>query len=158
MEEAIRNLCRSLSSFCNHIDSSCDALKQSLDRRPIPLGLFYLLSIQPTILQLQPSNIYIYIYSCDRFRLIHLHTMPQSPCIQGHHWSQPARFYDVWDRVFRGALRSLQWGLQEEPVWSFPTPRSPQGLRILSRYNSRSIHVWCLVAEKWLKKKDEWYC
>ena len=62
MEEAIRNLCRSLSSFCNHIDSSCDALKQSLDRRPIPLGLFYLLSIQPTILQLQPSNIYIYIY------------------------------------------------------------------------------------------------
>lgn len=37
MEEAIRNLCRSLSSFCNHVDSSCDALKQSLDRRPIPL-------------------------------------------------------------------------------------------------------------------------
>ncbi|XP_041023161.1 uncharacterized protein LOC121264151 isoform X2 [Juglans microcarpa x Juglans regia] len=37
MEEGIRSLSRSLASFCNHLESSCYALKQSLDRRPIPL-------------------------------------------------------------------------------------------------------------------------
>lgn len=39
MEEGIRSLTRSLASFCNHLESSCYALKQSLDRRPIPLGM-----------------------------------------------------------------------------------------------------------------------
>ncbi|KAK8702405.1 hypothetical protein V6N13_020760 [Hibiscus sabdariffa] len=37
MEELITNLSKSLGSFCNHLQSSCDALKQSVDRRPIPL-------------------------------------------------------------------------------------------------------------------------
>ncbi|GMN39633.1 hypothetical protein TIFTF001_008863 [Ficus carica] len=37
MEESITSFCRSLASFSNHLDSSCDALKQSLLRRPIPL-------------------------------------------------------------------------------------------------------------------------
>ncbi|KAK6944163.1 hypothetical protein RJ641_025265 [Dillenia turbinata] len=37
MEESISNFCKTLASFCNHLQSSCVSLKQSLDRRPIPL-------------------------------------------------------------------------------------------------------------------------
>ncbi|KAM2565563.1 hypothetical protein TB1_008177 [Malus domestica] len=37
MEESIRSLCKGVASFCNHFHSSCDALKTSVDRRPIPL-------------------------------------------------------------------------------------------------------------------------
>nr|KJB44220.1 hypothetical protein B456_007G240500 [Gossypium raimondii] len=37
MEDLITNLSKSLGSFCNHLQSSCDALKQSIDRRPIPI-------------------------------------------------------------------------------------------------------------------------
>ncbi|KAL5739807.1 hypothetical protein ACOSQ2_028987 [Xanthoceras sorbifolium] len=37
MEESILNVSRSLGWFCNHLENSCDALKQSLLRRPIPL-------------------------------------------------------------------------------------------------------------------------
>ncbi|XP_062167793.1 uncharacterized protein LOC133873992 [Alnus glutinosa] len=37
MEEEIRSLRKSLGTFCNHLESSCYALKQSLERRPIPL-------------------------------------------------------------------------------------------------------------------------
>ncbi|KAJ4705473.1 Methyl-CpG-binding domain protein 4 [Melia azedarach] len=37
MEELISNLSKSLGFFCNHVETSCDALKQSIQRRPIPL-------------------------------------------------------------------------------------------------------------------------
>ncbi|XP_031283610.1 uncharacterized protein LOC116142318 isoform X1 [Pistacia vera] len=37
MEETISNLCKTLAYFCNHVDNSCEALKQSVQRRPIPL-------------------------------------------------------------------------------------------------------------------------
>ncbi|KAJ6778580.1 SPINDLE AND KINETOCHORE-ASSOCIATED PROTEIN 3 [Salix koriyanagi] len=37
MEETISEFSKSIGSFCNHLQSSCDALKQSIDRRPIPL-------------------------------------------------------------------------------------------------------------------------
>ncbi|KAJ8438933.1 hypothetical protein Cgig2_012828 [Carnegiea gigantea] len=37
MEETMRNMSKSLATFCNNLQSSSDALKQSLDRRPIPL-------------------------------------------------------------------------------------------------------------------------
>ncbi|KAH7840479.1 hypothetical protein Vadar_017525 [Vaccinium darrowii] len=37
MDESIGVLCKTLASFCNHLQSSCDALKQSIERRPIPL-------------------------------------------------------------------------------------------------------------------------
>lgn len=37
MEESIAKLGKSLGRFCNHLQNSCDALKQSVDRRPIPL-------------------------------------------------------------------------------------------------------------------------
>ncbi|XP_030512524.2 uncharacterized protein LOC115726681 isoform X1 [Rhodamnia argentea] len=37
MEETITTLSKSLGYFCNHLQSSVDALKQSMDRRPIPL-------------------------------------------------------------------------------------------------------------------------
>ncbi|GAB4834113.1 hypothetical protein Ancab_032373 [Ancistrocladus abbreviatus] len=37
MEESITKLNQTLASFCNNLQSSCDALRQSLDRRPIPL-------------------------------------------------------------------------------------------------------------------------
>ncbi|PKI32804.1 hypothetical protein CRG98_046797 [Punica granatum] len=37
MEETISMLSKSLGSFCNHLQTSVDALKQSIDRRPIPL-------------------------------------------------------------------------------------------------------------------------
>ncbi|XP_058204341.1 uncharacterized protein LOC131318523 isoform X2 [Rhododendron vialii] len=37
MDDAIGVLCKTLASFCNHLQSSCDALKQSVERRPIPL-------------------------------------------------------------------------------------------------------------------------
>ncbi|XWS66525.1 hypothetical protein CRYUN_Cryun05aG0207000 [Craigia yunnanensis] len=37
MEDLIANLSKTLGSFCNHLQSSCDSLKQSIDRRPIPL-------------------------------------------------------------------------------------------------------------------------
>ncbi|EXC03811.1 hypothetical protein L484_012424 [Morus notabilis] len=37
MEESISSFCRSLASFTNHLETSCDALAQSIRRRPIPL-------------------------------------------------------------------------------------------------------------------------
>ncbi|PON44924.1 hypothetical protein PanWU01x14_262970 [Parasponia andersonii] len=37
MEESIGSLCGSLASFSNHLETSCDALKQSINRRAIPL-------------------------------------------------------------------------------------------------------------------------
>ncbi|XP_038905415.1 uncharacterized protein LOC120091453 [Benincasa hispida] len=37
MEELISNFTKTLAPFCNHLQNSCDALKQSMDRRPIPL-------------------------------------------------------------------------------------------------------------------------
>ncbi|XVF55940.1 hypothetical protein PTKIN_Ptkin06aG0075900 [Pterospermum kingtungense] len=37
MDDLITNFSKSVGSFCNHLQSSCDALKQSIDRRPIPL-------------------------------------------------------------------------------------------------------------------------
>ncbi|KAK6232366.1 hypothetical protein SCA6_002439 [Theobroma cacao] len=37
MEDLITDFSKTLGSFCNHLQSSCDALKQSIDRRPIPL-------------------------------------------------------------------------------------------------------------------------
>lgn len=37
MEDSVSIFCKTLASFCNHLDSSCDALKQSVERRPIPL-------------------------------------------------------------------------------------------------------------------------
>ncbi|KDP21927.1 hypothetical protein JCGZ_03065 [Jatropha curcas] len=37
MEESIGKFSKRLTSFCNHLQTSCDAIKQSVDRRPIPL-------------------------------------------------------------------------------------------------------------------------
>ncbi|KAJ4824840.1 hypothetical protein Tsubulata_035386 [Turnera subulata] len=37
MEESIASLSKTLGSFCNHLQSSCDALMESVARRPIPL-------------------------------------------------------------------------------------------------------------------------
>ncbi|KAK6131637.1 hypothetical protein DH2020_034651 [Rehmannia glutinosa] len=37
MEEPIGKLCRTVTKFCNHLQTSCSALKESVDRRPIPL-------------------------------------------------------------------------------------------------------------------------
>ncbi|XP_022151355.1 uncharacterized protein LOC111019317 [Momordica charantia] len=37
MEELISNFSKTLAPFCNHLQNTCDALKQSVDRRPIPL-------------------------------------------------------------------------------------------------------------------------
>ncbi|KAK7378901.1 hypothetical protein VNO80_04350 [Phaseolus coccineus] len=36
-EDPISSFCNALAAFCNHLHSSSDALKQSIDRRPIPL-------------------------------------------------------------------------------------------------------------------------
>ncbi|KAL9332191.1 hypothetical protein ACSQ67_001801 [Phaseolus vulgaris] len=36
-EDPIFSFCNGLAAFCNHLHSSSDALKQSIDRRPIPL-------------------------------------------------------------------------------------------------------------------------
>lgn len=40
MEEELKSLSKSLGGFCNHLQTSCDAFNHSLQRRPIPLGLF----------------------------------------------------------------------------------------------------------------------
>jgi len=40
MEETLNRMSKSLATFCNNLQSSSDALKQSLDRRPIPLGAY----------------------------------------------------------------------------------------------------------------------
>lgn len=48
MDESIGKFCNSLAAFCNHIQCSCDALKQSVDRRPIPLGCFLSLFVSLT--------------------------------------------------------------------------------------------------------------
>ncbi|KAL0374735.1 UNVERIFIED_CONTAM: hypothetical protein Sradi_3389200 [Sesamum radiatum] len=37
MEESIGKFCRTVAKFCNHLQTSCTALKESVDRRPIPL-------------------------------------------------------------------------------------------------------------------------
>ncbi|KAG8648784.1 hypothetical protein MANES_08G038400v8 [Manihot esculenta] len=39
MEDSISIFSNALASFCNHLQTSCDALKQSVDRRPIPLAV-----------------------------------------------------------------------------------------------------------------------
>ncbi|KAL1549234.1 hypothetical protein AAHA92_17364 [Salvia divinorum] len=37
MEEPVGKLCTTLTKFCNNLQTSCAALKESVDRRPIPL-------------------------------------------------------------------------------------------------------------------------
>ncbi|XWS56118.1 hypothetical protein CRYUN_Cryun09bG0059000 [Craigia yunnanensis] len=37
MEDLITNLGKTLGLLCNHLQNSCDALRLSIDRRPIPL-------------------------------------------------------------------------------------------------------------------------
>ncbi|KAK4396613.1 hypothetical protein Sango_1497900 [Sesamum angolense] len=37
MEDSIGKFCRTVAKFCNHLQTSCTALKESVDRRPIPL-------------------------------------------------------------------------------------------------------------------------
>ncbi|KAL8526909.1 hypothetical protein ACS0TY_015961 [Phlomoides rotata] len=37
MEESIGKLCNTVAKFCNHLQTNCSALKESVDRRPIPL-------------------------------------------------------------------------------------------------------------------------
>lgn len=49
MEELISNFSKTLAPICNHLQNSCDALKQSMDRRPIPLGEHYLYPFLPFI-------------------------------------------------------------------------------------------------------------
>ncbi|KAJ4979309.1 hypothetical protein NE237_010089 [Protea cynaroides] len=36
-EDSVSVFCKALSSFCKHLQTNCDALKQSVERRPIPL-------------------------------------------------------------------------------------------------------------------------
>lgn len=57
MDESIGKFCNSLAAFCNHIQCSCDALKQSVDRRPIPLGCFLSLfvSLTTTTISVMPE-------------------------------------------------------------------------------------------------------
>ncbi|CAM8894954.1 unnamed protein product [Rhodiola kirilowii] len=38
MEDSISTFCSTLASFCTHLQTNCDALTQSVQRRPIPLG------------------------------------------------------------------------------------------------------------------------
>jgi hypothetical protein len=142
MEEEIRGLRKSLGTFCNHLESNCDALKQSLDRRPIPLGTPFLplLPFQPSTrihqTNLHSSSIFLsnlnLIQSsfCDRFGVLELHKMPEPARIERQRRSQRARFDDVRDRLFRGAFRQLQRGLQEEPERSCPAPGPPPELWI----------------------------
>ncbi|XP_059280868.1 uncharacterized protein LOC132034497 isoform X1 [Lycium ferocissimum] len=37
MEDSIAKFCKSMAIFCNNLQNSCHALKESVDRRPIPL-------------------------------------------------------------------------------------------------------------------------
>ncbi|XP_022861215.1 uncharacterized protein LOC111381645 [Olea europaea var. sylvestris] len=37
MEELMGKFCKTVAEFCNHLQNSCAALKESVDRRPIPL-------------------------------------------------------------------------------------------------------------------------
>ncbi|CAA3015817.1 Hypothetical predicted protein [Olea europaea subsp. europaea] len=37
MEELMGKFCKTVAEFCNHLQHSCAALKESVDRRPIPL-------------------------------------------------------------------------------------------------------------------------
>jgi len=46
-EDPISSFCDELAAFCNHLHSSSDALKQSVDRRPIPLGTLLSLFLIP---------------------------------------------------------------------------------------------------------------
>ncbi|XP_043701932.1 uncharacterized protein LOC122652293 [Telopea speciosissima] len=36
-EDSVSVFCKALSSFCKHLQTNCDALKESVERRPIPL-------------------------------------------------------------------------------------------------------------------------
>jgi hypothetical protein len=130
MEEEIRSLRKSLGTFCNHLESSCYALKQSLERRPIPLGTSFLriMTFQPP---LSSVSIFLFFFGfCDRFGVVEFHKMPEPACIERQQRSQRTRFDDVRDRLFRGAFRSLQRGLQEEPERFCPAPRPPPELWI----------------------------
>ncbi|XP_077243003.1 uncharacterized protein LOC143883548 isoform X2 [Tasmannia lanceolata] len=37
MDDSISTFCKTLASFCKHVQTSCDSLKESVERRPIPL-------------------------------------------------------------------------------------------------------------------------
>ncbi|XP_051150506.1 uncharacterized protein LOC127264940 [Andrographis paniculata] len=37
MEDSIGKLCSAVAKFCNHLETNCSALRQSVERRPIPL-------------------------------------------------------------------------------------------------------------------------
>ena len=82
MEESIASLCRSLASFSNHLESSCDALTQSLLRRPIPLGthtlsLFLSLSFSFQFSR-QPNREFSFLLPRDRrLGFVDLHTVPE---------------------------------------------------------------------------------
>ena len=61
MEDSIGSFCKTLASFCNHLHSSCHALKQSVDRRPIPLGpssFYFFWFVAQTYFFLQPNSAY----------------------------------------------------------------------------------------------------
>lgn len=61
MEAFISAFCRSLAVFCNHVQSSSQALSDSIHRRPIPLGILSLLAFD-----LDPFSVYL-MYS--RFQI-----------------------------------------------------------------------------------------
>ena len=79
--------------------------------------------------------------SCDALK------QSSTPRINRNRRSQPPRFHDFRHRLFRRALRSLQWGLQEEPIRSHWTRTSPLGLWIQSRYNFTLNS--CLIFSFW---------
>lgn len=42
MDDSISKFCKTMAVFCNNLENSCHALKESVDRRPIPLGITFL--------------------------------------------------------------------------------------------------------------------
>ena len=127
-EDPVSSFCNALAAFCNHLHSSSDALKQSIDRRPIPLGT--LLSFSNCSVCLLRKFKFKFFHNRNRFRIVDLRAMPESPRIDRERRPRHARFHVLRHRLFRRAPRSLQRIVQEEPLRSLSNPRSSPELRL----------------------------
>lgn len=103
-EDPISSFCNALASFCNHLHSSSDALKQSIDRRPIPLGTLLSLSKFSVCFLIKSKK---FFHRRKRFCVVDLRAMPQPPRVERNLRPRPARFHVVRHRILRRAPRSL---------------------------------------------------
>ncbi|XP_021859064.2 uncharacterized protein [Spinacia oleracea] len=117
MEESINKLSKNLANFCNNLQSTSDAFKQSLDRRPIPLGDLNLLESMSfgTVSFEELLGHCNQIYKLNHSNLLHLHSHLQSLA-----YIPPSDGVDDLEEDFMAQSSSCD---SPEPESPFPTFR-----------------------------------